>query len=75
MLSPSRVAWTGTRKARLAPGPYLARVDQAVTPQWSDSRKPLLATAPAAAESGPTDEMFGAPADPRTADYVNGRFG
>ncbi|XVU26094.1 phosphate ABC transporter ATP-binding protein [Actinoplanes sp. CA-054009] len=26
-------------------------------------------------ESGPTDRMFGAPDDPRTADYVNGRFG
>jgi phosphate transport system ATP-binding protein len=26
-------------------------------------------------ESGPTDAMFGAPVDPRTADYVHGRFG
>jgi phosphate transport system ATP-binding protein len=26
-------------------------------------------------ESGPTTAIFGAPADPRTADYVNGRFG
>ncbi|MFD9740388.1 phosphate ABC transporter ATP-binding protein [Umezawaea sp. NPDC059074] len=26
-------------------------------------------------EEGPTDAMFGAPTDPRTADYVNGRFG
>jgi phosphate transport system ATP-binding protein len=26
-------------------------------------------------EHGPTDLMFGAPRDPRTADYVNGRFG
>ncbi|MFE6227315.1 MULTISPECIES: phosphate ABC transporter ATP-binding protein [unclassified Streptomyces] len=26
-------------------------------------------------EHGPTEAMFGAPADPRTADYVNGRFG
>jgi phosphate transport system ATP-binding protein len=26
-------------------------------------------------ESGETEQMFGAPADPRTADYVNGRFG
>ncbi|MFJ6613198.1 phosphate ABC transporter ATP-binding protein [Streptomyces sp. NPDC091289] len=26
-------------------------------------------------EHGPTDAMFGAPQDPRTADYVNGRFG
>jgi phosphate transport system ATP-binding protein len=26
-------------------------------------------------ESGPTDQIFDAPADPRTADYVNGRFG
>jgi phosphate transport system ATP-binding protein len=26
-------------------------------------------------ESGPTRELFESPADPRTADYVNGRFG
>ncbi|WP_457028480.1 phosphate ABC transporter ATP-binding protein [Kitasatospora sp. P5_F3] len=26
-------------------------------------------------EAGPTDRLFGAPADQRTADYVNGRFG
>ena len=26
-------------------------------------------------EAGPTDQMFEAPADPRTADYVHGRFG
>ncbi|MEZ0091334.1 phosphate ABC transporter ATP-binding protein [Streptacidiphilus sp. EB129] len=26
-------------------------------------------------EYGPTEAMFGAPQDPRTADYVNGRFG
>ena len=26
-------------------------------------------------ESGPTEAMFGAPVDPRTADYVHGRFG
>ncbi|MEV6199327.1 phosphate ABC transporter ATP-binding protein [Streptomyces sp. NPDC051771] len=26
-------------------------------------------------EHGPTETMFDAPADPRTADYVNGRFG
>nr|WP_203813103.1 phosphate ABC transporter ATP-binding protein [Actinoplanes tereljensis] len=26
-------------------------------------------------EAGPTDDMFNAPVDPRTADYVNGRFG
>jgi phosphate transport system ATP-binding protein len=26
-------------------------------------------------EHGPTDAMFGDPQDPRTADYVNGRFG
>jgi phosphate transport system ATP-binding protein len=26
-------------------------------------------------ESGPTAQLFGSPADPRTADYVHGRFG
>jgi phosphate transport system ATP-binding protein len=26
-------------------------------------------------EHGPTDAMFGSPQDPRTADYVSGRFG
>jgi phosphate transport system ATP-binding protein len=26
-------------------------------------------------ESGPTEQVFSAPADPRTADYVHGRFG
>ncbi len=26
-------------------------------------------------EAGPTEDVFGAPSDPRTADYVNGRFG
>ena len=26
-------------------------------------------------EHGPTELMFGAPQDPRTADYVHGRFG
>jgi phosphate transport system ATP-binding protein len=26
-------------------------------------------------EAGPTDQMFNAPVDPRTSDYVNGRFG
>ena len=26
-------------------------------------------------EAGPTDQIFNSPADPRTADYVNGRFG
>jgi phosphate transport system ATP-binding protein len=26
-------------------------------------------------ESGPTDSLFGNPQDPRTADYVHGRFG
>jgi phosphate transport system ATP-binding protein len=26
-------------------------------------------------ESGPTEEVFGSPRDPRTADYVHGRFG
>ncbi|MCU7722271.1 hypothetical protein ODJ79_00930 [Actinoplanes sp. KI2] len=26
-------------------------------------------------EHGPTDQMFDEPIDPRTADYVNGRFG
>ncbi len=26
-------------------------------------------------EAGPTDQIFNQPADPRTADYVNGRFG
>ncbi|HEX9064690.1 MAG TPA: phosphate ABC transporter ATP-binding protein [Streptosporangiaceae bacterium] len=26
-------------------------------------------------EAGPTKQVFGSPADPRTADYVNGRFG
>ncbi len=26
-------------------------------------------------EAGPTEQVFGSPADPRTADYVNGRFG
>jgi phosphate transport system ATP-binding protein len=26
-------------------------------------------------EAGPTEQMFEAPADPRTADYVHGRFG
>jgi phosphate transport system ATP-binding protein len=25
-------------------------------------------------EHGPTDQMFNEPIDPRTADYVNGRF-
>ncbi|MFI5893058.1 hypothetical protein ACIA5D_23410 [Actinoplanes sp. NPDC051513] len=26
-------------------------------------------------EHGPTDKIFNEPIDPRTADYVNGRFG
>ena len=26
-------------------------------------------------EAGPTEDVFGSPKDPRTADYVNGRFG
>ena len=26
-------------------------------------------------EHGPTDAMFNSPQDPRTSDYVNGRFG
>ncbi len=26
-------------------------------------------------ESGPTQQLFDEPSDPRTADYVNGRFG
>ncbi|MGI5507167.1 phosphate ABC transporter ATP-binding protein [Lentzea sp. CA-135723] len=26
-------------------------------------------------EQGPTEDIFGSPVDPRTADYVNGRFG
>jgi phosphate transport system ATP-binding protein len=26
-------------------------------------------------ESGPTDQLFNSPVDPRTEDYVNGRFG
>jgi phosphate transport system ATP-binding protein len=26
-------------------------------------------------ESGPTEQVFGSPQDPRTSDYVNGRFG
>ena len=26
-------------------------------------------------EFGPTEAMFGSPQDPRTSDYVNGRFG
>jgi phosphate transport system ATP-binding protein len=26
-------------------------------------------------ESGPTEQVFGSPKDPRTSDYVNGRFG
>ena len=26
-------------------------------------------------ESGPTEQLFGGPKDPRTADYVSGRFG
>jgi phosphate transport system ATP-binding protein len=26
-------------------------------------------------ESGPTEQIFEAPADPRTADYVHGQFG
>ncbi|MFF0422854.1 hypothetical protein ACFYUJ_00400 [Streptomyces sp. NPDC004520] len=26
-------------------------------------------------EHGPTETVFGSPSDPRTADYVNGRFG
>ncbi len=26
-------------------------------------------------ESGPTEQVFGDPVDPRTADYVHGRFG
>jgi phosphate transport system ATP-binding protein len=26
-------------------------------------------------EAGPTEQIFGDPVDPRTADYVNGRFG
>jgi phosphate transport system ATP-binding protein len=26
-------------------------------------------------ETGPTEEVFGNPVDPRTADYVHGRFG
>ena len=26
-------------------------------------------------EAGPTQQMFDAPLDPRTSDYVNGRFG
>jgi len=26
-------------------------------------------------EAGPTERMFGDPQDPRTADYVQGRFG
>jgi phosphate transport system ATP-binding protein len=26
-------------------------------------------------EHGPTDQMFNEPIDPRTADYVSGRFG
>jgi phosphate transport system ATP-binding protein len=26
-------------------------------------------------ESGPTEQVFGSPVDPRTEDYVNGRFG
>jgi phosphate transport system ATP-binding protein len=26
-------------------------------------------------EAAPTEQMFDAPADPRTADYVHGRFG
>ena len=26
-------------------------------------------------EHGPTDAMFGSPQDPRTTDYVHGRFG
>ncbi len=34
-----------------------------------------LGTPGAIVEHGPTDAMFGAPQDPRTADYVAGRFG
>jgi phosphate transport system ATP-binding protein len=26
-------------------------------------------------EAGPTEQIFGSPTDPRTSDYVNGRFG
>jgi phosphate transport system ATP-binding protein len=26
-------------------------------------------------EAGPTERVFESPADPRTADYVHGRFG
>ena len=26
-------------------------------------------------EAGPTEELFSSPRDPRTADYVQGRFG
>jgi phosphate transport system ATP-binding protein len=26
-------------------------------------------------EAGPTDDIFGSPRDPRTSDYVQGRFG
>jgi phosphate transport system ATP-binding protein len=26
-------------------------------------------------EAGPTATVFGSPSDPRTADYINGRFG
>jgi len=26
-------------------------------------------------ESGPTEQVFGSPNDPRTSDYVSGRFG
>jgi phosphate transport system ATP-binding protein len=26
-------------------------------------------------ENGPTEQVFGNPIDPRTADYVQGRFG
>jgi phosphate transport system ATP-binding protein len=34
-----------------------------------------LAVAPDVVESGPTGQIFGSPVDPRTADYVHGRFG
>jgi phosphate transport system ATP-binding protein len=34
-----------------------------------------MGTPGAIVEAGPTDQMFGSPVDPRTEDYVNGRFG
>ena len=70
-----KVKCTGGKTATFKITNESAPVPTDITGVGSDTILAAEGTPGHIVESGPTDQIFEAPADPRTADYVHGQFG